>query len=109
MSTVRFPHLGFNSSNVLLAREISVGVIQVFIFFDKPQIISIRINRVFKSYCWQRKKISMRVIQVFKSVVGKKTKSVSELFKSLKLLLAKKHIISVRGIAQFYLGFGPNI
>jgi predicted nuclease of restriction endonuclease-like RecB superfamily len=109
MSTVRFPHLGFNSSNLLLAREISVRVIQVFISFDKPQKISIRINQVFKSYCWQRKKISMRVIQVFKSVVGKETKSVSELLKSLNLLLAKKHIISVRGIAQFYLGFGSKI
>lgn len=51
----------------------------------------------------------MRVIQVFKSVVGKETKSVSELLKSLNLLLAKKHIISVRGIAQFYLGFGSKI
>jgi hypothetical protein len=75
----------------LLAREISVRVIQVFISFDKLQKISIRIN------------------QVFKSVVGKKTKSVPELFKSLNILLAKKHIISVRGIAQFYLGFGSNI
>jgi hypothetical protein len=109
MSTVRFPHLGFNSSNVLLAREISVRVIQVFISVDRPQKVSIRINQVFKSYCWQRKKISMRVIQVFKSVVGKKTKSVSELFKSLNILLAKKHVISLRGIAQFYLGFGSNI
>lgn len=103
MSTVRFPHLGFNSSNLLLAREISVRVIQIFITFDKPQKISIRINQVFKSYCWQRKKISMshsslqiccwqenkisiRVIQVFESFVSKKnTSSVWEVLPSFIL------------------------
>jgi hypothetical protein len=97
MSTVRFPHLGFNSSNVLLAREISVRVIQVFISVDRPQKVSIRINQresnpslqvlllakeknqheshsSLQICCWQENNISIRVIQVFEYFVSKKTR-----------------------------------